>query len=733
MPLFYLNIALDTPLPLVFDYLPLAQTQESDYCVGQRVIAPFGRLQKTGVIVSMSSNTQLSTKKLKSILKRLDDTPIFSDKDCQLISWAAHYYHQPLGEVFTQALPKQLRTGPIPNESQDMCYALSATASGSSDLSLKRAPRQASIVQLLQQRGPLSAEELNATFEWNWRPALNKLIEKQWLFTQPVKAEQSHQLVEPNFLPNLEQQAAIDHILQKIGSFQAYLLDGVTGSGKTEVYLQLIQKVLLLGQQILVLLPEINLTPQLAFRFKQRLACQIEVYHSGLSDTQRTQAWIKCRSGSASILLGTRSSIFTPMKNLGLIILDEEHDSSFKQQEGFRYSARDIAIIRARNLGIPIVMGSATPSLEALYNVQQKRFQHLLLPNRTGQAVAPSIHLIDIRNKKLDNHLSKPLLAAIDQCLECQEQVILFVNRRGFAPVLMCHCCGWVAQCKNCDARLVTHQQQQLLKCHHCGAEHRKPHRCPSCQQAELFPLGTGTERIEDVLTVRYPTIPITRIDRDTTRRKDAMQSVIDKVHQGGAQILVGTQMLAKGHHFPNVTLVGIIDMDAGLFSIDYRASERTAQLLTQVAGRAGRENKPGKVLIQTHNPDHPLFQTLKTQSYAVFAQQALTERQDAQLPPYHYQALLRVNATQEADILQFMHDTKNQIDALQNSTVSVLGPVPSPMLKRAGRFRYQLLFESSTRKARHHFLQQLLPHIKTLKSSRKIRWSIDVDPIDLY
>ena len=733
MPLFYLNIALDTPLSLVFDYQPLAQTQKSDYCVGQRVIAPFGRLQKTGIIVSISSETQLAPTKLKPILKRLDDTPIFSEQDCQLINWAAHYYHQPLGEVFTQALPKQLRTGPIPNESQDMCYALSSTANTSSDSLLKRAPRQASIVQLLQQRGPLSAEELNATFEWNWRPALNKLLEKQWLLTQPVKAEKSHQLVEPNFSPNPEQQAAIDHILQKIGSFQAHLLDGVTGSGKTEVYLQLIQKVLLLDQQVLVLLPEINLTPQLASRFKQRLACNIVVYHSGLSDTQRTQAWIKCRSGSASILLGTRSSIFTPMKNLGLIILDEEHDSSFKQQEGFRYSARDIAIIRARNLGIPIVMGSATPSLEALYNVQQKRFQHLLLPNRTGQAVAPSIHLIDIRNKKLDNQLSKPLLAAIDQCLERQEQVILFVNRRGFAPVLMCHCCGWVAQCKQCDARLVTHQQQQLLKCHHCGAEHRKPHQCPSCQQAELFPLGTGTERIEDVLKVRYPTIPITRIDRDTTRRKDAMQSVIDKVHQGGAQILVGTQMLAKGHHFPNVTLVGIIDMDAGLFSIDYRASERTAQLLTQVAGRAGRESKPGNVLIQTHNPDHPLFQTLKTQSYAAFAQQALAERQEAQLPPYHYQALLRVNATQEADILQFMHDIKGQIDALQHTNVSVLGPVPSPMLKRAGRFRYQLLFESNTRKARHHFLQQVLAHIKTLKSSRKIRWSIDVDPIDLY
>ena len=730
---FYLKIAIDTPLNRLFDYLPLAHTNRDKYTPGQRVLTSFGRSQKTGVIVGISDSTELKPSQLKPIQTLLDDEPLISAQDIKLLSWASEYYHQAIGEVFAQALPKQLRGGALPKEQFETRYSLTPLGQIIEDARLQRAPRQASIQQLLlEQTQPVSGAAF-ACLDWPWRATLKTMVSNGWVELSQANVDDERRVVEADFEPNQAQQDAIDTVASSLEGFTAYLLDGVTGSGKTEVYLQLIQRVLALGKQVMVMLPEINLTPQLADRFRRRLAARMVVYHSSLTDSQRSQAWLKCRSGTANILLGTRSSVFTPMQHLGMIILDEEHDGSFKQQEGFRYSARDVAIMRARELDIPILLGSATPSLECLYNVQQKRFSHLVLPERTGHSIKPSIHLIDCRNKKTEHQLSKPLLKAVDECLKRDEQVILFVNRRGFAPVLMCHCCGWVAQCEQCDSRLVTHQRQSQLKCHHCGAEHPKPRICPRCQQAELFALGSGTERIEDALTELYPNTPISRIDRDTTKGKDAMQLVIDKVHQGGAQLLVGTQMLAKGHHFPNVTLVGIIDVDAGLFSIDFRASERMAQLIVQVAGRAGRESKPGKVLIQTHQPEHPLLQTLIKKDYAAFAQDALQERQQAQLPPYYYQALLRVNATDERAVLDFLQQLKPQLNAIAMPQVSVLGPVPSPMLKRAGRYRYQILFESAERKSRHYFLRQLLPRIDQIKAVRKIRWSIDIDPIDLY
>ncbi|PHS73208.1 MAG: primosomal protein N' [Cycloclasticus sp.] len=730
---FYLKIAIDTPVNRLFDYLPIKQTERQSYAPGQRVIAVFGRTQKTGIIVDITNRTELSAKQLKPVKERLDNEPILSSDDIKLLTWAAHYYHQPIGEVFAQALPKKLRSGALPEESFEKLYSLSPAGKDVENSVIQRAPRQAALRQLMTTQTNPNNESLFTELEWDWKTPLKNMIEKGWVSITQSDAEQAADIIPPDFQPNKAQQTAIDAVLKNPKGFNAFLLDGVTGSGKTEVYLQLINHALSLGKQVMVLLPEINLTPQLAQRFRQRLATTMAIYHSSLSDTQRAQSWIKCRSGSAHILLGTRSSVFTPMKNLGLIILDEEHDTSFKQQEGFRYSARDVAVMRARNMDIPIVMGSATPSLESLYNVQQSRFHRLSLPERTGQAKAPTFRIIDCRNQTLNNQLSPALIKAIDVCIARDEQIILFVNRRGFAPVLMCHGCGWIAQCKRCDSKLVIHQKLRQLKCHHCGAEHQQPTHCPSCQQAELFPLGSGTQRIEDALRTMYPNVPISRIDRDSTRRKDAMQTVIDKVHEGGAQILVGTQMLAKGHHFPNVTLVGIVDMDAGLFSIDYRSSERMAQLLIQVAGRAGRENKAGKVLIQTYHPEHPLLQTLIQQDYATFAKDALDERQQAGLPPYHHQALLRVNAVDESAIMRFLNDVKSAHTHINNPRVSLLGPVPSPMLKRAGRLRYQVLFQTSERKSRHQYLQHLTHHIGSMKSARKVRWSIDVDPTDLY
>jgi primosomal protein N' (replication factor Y) len=733
MSKFYLNIAVDTPLHRVFDYLPLEQSKRSDYTTGQRVIIPFGRQQKTGVILNITSKTELTDKQLKPISELLDQTALLCEQDVALYKWTSDYYHHPIGEVFAQALPKQIRSGKSPVIELTTLYSLSDSGLALELGDLKRSPRQAALWQLMNTAKAPVDNELFADIEWDWRAPLKSMMAKGWVTSSQEQTPSLYQTITPGFKPNAAQQAAIDTVAASFGIFNTFLLDGVTGSGKTEVYLQLIQQMIAAGKQVLILLPEITLTPQLANRFKQRLAAQLVISHSGLNDSQRAQAWLRLKEGVANILLGTRSAVFTPMKTPGLIILDEEHDTSFKQQEGFRYSARDVAIMRAKNYNIPVVLGTATPSLESLHNVQQGRFTHLDLPERTAGASHPDIRLIDCRNQRLDNHLSKPLLKAITATLERNEQVILFVNRRGFAPVLMCHSCGWVGQCQRCDSRMVIHKHINLLRCHHCGVEHRAPTHCPDCQQAELFPLGLGTQRIEETLNAHFPDIPVLRIDRDSTQRKDAMQLVIEKVHEGGAQILVGTQMLAKGHHFPDVTLVGMLDIDAGLFSCDYRASERMSQLITQVAGRAGREEKPGRVLIQTHHPEHPLLNTLIQRGYAHFAKEALAERQQAQLPPYHFQALLRVNAINERDVLNFLREVQQLTSSINNPKVNILGPVPAPMLKRAGRFRYQLLFETAERKPRHQYLRTLLPAVEKLKTARKIRWSIDIDPVDLY
>jgi primosomal protein N' (replication factor Y) len=733
MPKFYLNIAIDTPLNRVFDYLPIEQSEKAQYAPGQRVLIPFGKQQKTGVILAIASKTELKNKQLKPISELLDVSPLICEQDITLYKWTANYYHHPIGEVFAQTLPKQIRSAKSPAITFAKLYSLSDSGRNLKEQDLKRSPRQAYLWKHLNEiNSPVDSSSFS-NIEWDWRSPLKSLIAKNWIEVSEEQASTPKQVSKPNFSPNAAQQQAIDAVSVAKNTFKTFLLDGVTGSGKTEVYLQLIQQVISAGQQVLILLPEITLTPQLANRFKQRLAAHLVISHSGLNDTQRAQAWLRLKEGFANILLGTRSAVFTPMKNPGLIILDEEHDTSFKQQEGFRYSARDVAIMRARNYNIPIVLGTATPSLESLYNVQKNRFTHLVLPERTAGASHPDIRLIDCRNQQLNNHLSKPLIKAISKTLERNEQVILFVNRRGFAPVLMCHGCGWVGQCRRCDSRMVIHKHANLLKCHHCGVEHVIPKNCPDCKQAELFPLGLGTQRIEETLNSLFPNTPITRIDRDSTQRKDAMQTVIDKVHEGGAQILVGTQMLAKGHHFPDVTLVGMVDIDAGLFSCDYRASERMSQLITQVAGRAGREEKLGRVLIQTHHPEHPLLNTLIERGYASFAKEALDERQQAQLPPYHFQALLRVNAINEKDVLVFLNDVSQLISTIDNKYINILGPVPAPMLKRAGRFRYQLLIETAQRKYRHHFLKTLLPAVEKIKSARKVRWSIDVDPVDLY
>ena len=530
---------------------------------------------------------------------------------------------------------------------------------------------------------------------------------------------------------NDEQLAAIQTVSADIDTFQSYLLDGVTGSGKTEVYLGIIQHVLSQGKQALVLVPEISLTPQTVSRFQRRFQVPIAVMHSGLGQSERLDAWLAARSGEARIVIGTRSALFTPMAKPGVIIIDEEHDNSFKQQKGFRYHARDLAVLRARKLNIPVILGSATPSLESLVNVEQGRYQSLILSRRTSKATPPPIRTIDLRGQPIESGLSRTLIENITDHLKRDEQVLLFLNRRGYAPTLCCHDCGWIADCPRCDAKLTLHAANQRLRCHHCTTEQSMPANCPECGSTELRALGQGTERIESTLETLFPNTDIVRVDRDSTRRKDAMQTMLNKIHEGNKAILVGTQMLAKGHDFPNVTLVGILDADQGLFGIDFRASESMAQQIIQVAGRAGRADKPGQVLVQTYHPDHALLQTLLQQGYPAFAKQAIQERRDIELPPYSSMVLLRAEASQRALPMAFLSKAYAAAIRCGSKGIELLGPLPAPMERRAGRYRAQLLLQASERKPLQLLLKKLLSELDKLPEARRVRWSIDVDPVD--
>lgn len=530
---------------------------------------------------------------------------------------------------------------------------------------------------------------------------------------------------------NSAQQQAVTAITVAHHTFQTFLLDGVTGSGKTEVYLQSIIKILEQGQQVLVLVPEISLTPQTIARFRDRFAVPIVALHSSLSEKERLNAWLSARSGEAKIVIGTRSAVFTPFPQLGLIIVDEEHDASFKQQDRFRYHARDVAIMRASILKIPIVLGSATPSLETLHNAKRNRYHSLSLPERAGRAVLPQYHMIDLRQVATDHGLSSALIQTMAAHLQQNNQVMLFLNRRGFAPILFCKTCGFIAACKRCDARMVYHRIPPRLHCHHCDSHREIPKQCVDCGEETLEPIGLGTQRLEQTLAKYFPDVPMIRVDRDNTRRKDAMQDLISQIHQEKRAILLGTQMLAKGHHFPQVTLVGIVDADSGLLSTDFRAAEQIGQLLVQVAGRAGRAEKQGSVLVQTRNPDHVLLQMLIREGYGRFAHALLHERKQAAMPPFSYLAVFRADAYTEQAASQFLMQIK-EMKFAASSSVNIFGPIPAAVAKRKGLYSQHLLIKTNQRRVLQDFLRQLLPRIEKIPTKQQVRFVVDVDPVDL-
>jgi primosomal protein N' (replication factor Y) len=626
------------------------------------------------------------------------------------------------------ALPASVRGGQaaaVPVE------AWTLTAAGRAELERptgKRALRQRALLALLEQRGGATVDDLA-----EFKPALfRSLADKGWATSRPLPAAPAAIETAPSEVVLTAAQAAvIEAICASFGRFAAHLLYGVTGSGKTEVYLQIIDAALASDRQVLVLVPEIALTPQLVERFQRRFSAGVVALHSGLTGTQRRDAWRAAHGGHARIVIGTRSALFTPLEHLSLIVVDEEHDASYKQQEGFRYSARDLAVLRAQRARVPVILGSATPSLETLDNVAQGRYSRHELPQRPGAARPPAMHLVDLRKHPSVQGLSQPAMSAMERHLKDGGQVIVFLNRRGYAPTLYCNACGWIACCAHCDARMTVHALARELRCHHCGAHAEIPGVCASCSQP-LHPVGQGTERVEETLLRLFPEAPLARLDRDTAGASGAMQAVLERVHRGEARILVGTQMLTKGHHFPDVSLVVILDADQGLFASDFRATERLAQTITQVAGRAGRATRPGEVIVQTSFPEHPLLTRLIAEGYERFASTALEERRAANWPPYSRLALLRAEAKDRDGLDAYLRAAAAGAGALGGGTVRVLGPAPALIARRADHFRAHLLIESPSRGPLQRFLSAWLGQVEALPGPKGVRWSIDVDPLEV-
>jgi len=533
----------------------------------------------------------------------------------------------------------------------------------------------------------------------------------------------------PVVVLNADQQKALQAIEKASNQFQPFLLEGITGSGKTEVYLQAAQAFLAKGQQVLILVPEISLTLQTQQRFIERFGDNVVCYHSRKTPAQRFKTWSRVRAQTALVVVGTRSALFLPFTRLGIIIIDEEHSVSFKQQEGFRYSARDAAVLRAKLGQFPIVLGSATPAFETVLNAQMGKYQRLHLPMRATQVALPSVTLLDTRHKKCEGGLSGALLQRIAEQIAQGGQILLFINRRGYAPTMMCFSCGWVANCTRCDARLTYHHKSQTLRCHHCAAQCALPEICPGCNASVLQPLGQGTERVEQVLKAHFPDVVIDRIDSDATQKKGELERLLARAHDKESTILIGTQMLAKGHHFPHLRLVAIVDADAGLFSVDFRAQERMGQLLIQVAGRAGRVHVAGEVVIQTAHPEHPLLRQMLEQNYATLSLKLLAERKTCRLPPFSHWALIRAQAPCPIRAQKVLCTLQESVTL---KGVELLGPVPAPMLKRQGQFRYQLLMQSVGRQGLHQALARAMDFLERSALAKKVRWSLDVDPVEI-
>ena len=722
-----MRCAVPAPLYTLLDYLLPGDVDENRQLKpGIRVRVPLGNRTLTGVLIETHHSPDVALNRIKRAESLLDDEPLIDPTQLALLRWTAHYYLHPPGETLVLGLALRERRGEPPAPCGEPGVALSERGRGLPAGALQRAPKQAALLAALQ-KAPLRLTDLN---ELNIsRSIVRELMSKGLAERIDMPPSPDWRCRSP-LVANSEQSAALNGVIAALGSFSCHLLEGVTGSGKTEVYLQAVAKVIARGQQALVLLPEIGLTPQMVQRFKARFDAPIALLHSGLSDGERDRHWSMARQGHAAVVLGTRSAVFAPLANPGLIIVDEEHDTAFSQQDGLRYSARDVAVKRAQLSDCPVILGSATPSLETMANARTGRYQHHKLTQRAAGATIPTKRILDIRGLDLDAGISAPLHAAIQSTLERDEQVLLFLNRRGFAPTLMCHDCGWAAQCDHCDARMTLHRHPATLRCHHCNGRRPLPHHCPECASRRLVSSGLGTEQAEASLHRHYPQVRTFRVDSDSMGGKHAMAELGQELETRGACIILGTQMLTKGHHFPKVTCVGVIDADSLLFNPDFRGEERLAQLLTQVGGRAGRAQQAGEVIIQTRHPDHPLIQRVLEEPWQMLADQLLGQREQLGLPPVGALAALRCDSRALDHGLQFLEQVKRGA-GISAGEVNVIGPLPAAMARRAGLYRSQLVLQARDRRRLGEVAAKIASTAASTKAPSGLRWFMDIDPID--
>lgn len=720
----------------LFDYTITADQFNQVY-IGARVRVPFGSQQLVAIVLDkFNPQDEFESKfKLKPILELLDQQALLDSLSLSLLRWTAEYYQFPIGEVLHLGLPTLLRQGKPADLLTHKWKVLIHHTEQLPKLSIKQ--QQAYQILKLHPYGT-TEDILNASgvLTVTLKALLNKKvvsceIDQTTPHIQPV------QLAQLPLTPNTDQQHAISNILKHQHHYHGFLLDGLTGSGKTEVYLQVMYEILKQGKQVLVLVPEIGLTPQTIARFQSRFCTSMTILHSGLTDAKRLQGWLQAQSGHARIILGTRSAIFTPLPNLGLIILDEEHDLSYKQQESLRYHARDVALYRGYLQQCPVILGSATPSIDSYHLVEQKKLTSLQLNQRAGSASLPQLHTIDLKIAPKQFGLSIQLITKIHATLQRGEQVLIFLNRRGFAPVLFCESCAWQADCPRCDAHFTVHTQPYThLHCHHCGLIHTFPQHCPNCQaEHTLKPLGMGTAKVEQHLNSLFPQYPVLRVDRDSTHHIDSWDKFYEQILNNKPLILLGTQMLSKGHHFPFVTLVAILDIDTGFFSADFRAPERTAQQIIQVAGRAGRIHKKGEVYLQTLRPDHPMLSILLNHDYRYFVQHVLQERQLAYLPPYTYAVLVRVSSKQAEYNQQFLQHILQLFDAQQHNEqhkIDIWGPIPAPMAKKADYHFAHVLFFSEHRKYLHQHIHIWWQKVIKLPRQFQLKLILDIDPQEI-
>ncbi|MCY3769812.1 MAG: primosomal protein N' [Gammaproteobacteria bacterium] len=733
---YQVQVAVPVPVRQTFDYL-------CDQCLvpGIRVLVPFGQRKLVGMVISNQNKPQ--GRKLKQVEAVLDSHPSIDPALLNLVRWASGYYHHPIGEVLNAALPGLLRRSRrLENPLLEDQYRVHPGLNGpGAQAVLRRAPQQQAVFALISKSEWISLSGIKSQSGSSGNRDFNRLL-SGLLDKRLIEKRTGMPGLDrgPRNAPDLRltegQQEIVNRISRCLGTFSSHLLHGVTGSGKTEVYIQLAKNCIQQGGQALVLIPEIALTPQLAQRFTDHLGNGVCLFHSGMTALHRYRTWWKARRGVATVILGTRSAIFTPLKHPGIIIVDEEHDRSFKQNDGFRYHARDLAIKRASLEKVPVLLGSATPSLESIKNAESGVHRIYKLQTRIGPAQLPRIELLDLKRLPRFEGLSPPLLEAVSEVLENRQQAILFINRRGFAPVAQCHHCAWQARCDRCDAFLTYHRKSNTFRCHHCGKITGARSQCPNCSK-DISHVGVGTQRIENILRRQFPRANICRFDRDEISTQRKLEKTLEEITRGRIDIIVGTQLISKGHDFPGIALVGIVDPDRGLYSTDFRAPEYLFQQLTQVAGRAGRSSNPGRVIIQTSHPENPYLQMILNQDIDQFYTHCTRERRQTGLPPYGFLALWRAESKNEFAGQRFLQYVRrlgmHLLSGSRPGRVRIMDPVSSPMEKLAGQYRAQLLVRSEDRKSLHRLLARWVRQVETAPRSRRVRWSIDLDPVDLF